>query len=139
MENEIKKYLEQYDFIVFALIFGSYASHKISSKSDLDIGIYNKESMDLLLLGRMITDLEKITNIKIDLLELKDIYKKSPLLAYQIVTNNRLLFSKNEDIFIAFKRKSFLYYFDTEKLRKSVNTAFYKRISSKNFGKRNYA
>ena len=139
MENEIKKYLESYDFLIFTLIFGSYASQTAGSKSDLDIGIYSNESLDLLLLGRMITDLEKITNLKIDLIELKDIYKKSPNLAYQIVKNHKLLFLKNEDVYFEFKRRSFLYYFDTEKLRESVRSALYKRISSKKFGKRNYA
>ena len=139
INTQITNYLKQYDDIEFALIFGSFASGKVGSKSDLDLAIFSKESLDLLLLGKMIVDLEKITEFKIDLLELKDIYKKNPLLAYQIVTNCKLLFSKDENIFSEFKRKSFLSYFDTEKLRKSVNSAFYKRISSKKFGKRNYA
>ena len=107
--------------------------------SDLDIGIYSKGNIDLLSIGKIITDLEKISSKKVDLLELNDLYKKSPTLAYKIVTNYELLFSKNENVFIDFKRNSFLYYFDTEYLRKSVNTALYKRISSKKFGKRNYA
>ena len=136
---QITNYLKQYVNIEFALIFGSFASGKAGSKSDLDLGIFSKESFDLLLLGKMIVDLEKITGLKIDLLELKDIYKKNPLLSYQIVTNCKLLFSKDENIFLEFKRRSFLSYFDTERLRRSVNSAFYKRIYSKKFGKRNYA
>ena len=139
INTQIANYLKQYDDIEFALIFGSFASGEAGIKSDLDLGIFSKKSFDLLLLGKMIVDLERITELKIDLIELKDIYKKNPLLAYQIVTNCKLLFSKDENIFYEFKRKSFLSYFDTEKLRKSVNSAFYKRISSKKFGKRNYA
>ena len=84
MENETKKYLEQYNFINFALIFGSNAIGKVRNKSDLDVGIYFDKDLDLLFLGKFITDLEKITKKKIDLLELKDIYKKLPVLAYQI-------------------------------------------------------
>ena len=139
LEIEIKNYLEQYSSIDFALIFGSFTSGKMSRKSDLDLGIFTVESIDLILLGRMIVDLEKITNLKVDLIELNNLYKKSPLFAYQIVTNHKILFSRDNKRYIDFKRRTFLYYFDTEKLRESVNSTFYKRISSKKFGKRNYA
>ena len=137
--NELKAYFKQYDDIKFALIFGSFSSGKVGGKSDLDVGIFCNENLDLLILGRMIVDLEKITEMEIDLLELNGLYKKNPFLAYQIVTNYKLLFSIDEDAFVEFKRKSLLSYFDTERLRKPVNSAFYKRISSKKFGKRNYA
>ncbi len=139
MENEIKKYLEQYDFINFALFFGSYVNGKAGNMSDLDIGIYCEENPDLLLLGKIIYDLEIITKKKIDLLELKDIYKKNPALAYRIATKHKIIFVRDNELFIEFKRRAFLYYFDTEKLRKSVRDTFYERISSKKFGKRNYA
>ncbi len=139
MENEIKKYLKQYDFIIFALIFGSYVTGDHKDKSDLDIGIYSKECIDLLQLGKIITDMEKISNRKIDLIELKDLYKKSPLFAYNVIIDYKLLFAKDKNEFIKFKRNIFLEYFDTEKLRKSVHSTFHKRISSAKFGKRNYA
>jgi predicted nucleotidyltransferase len=139
IEIAVKNYLKQYEDIEFALIFGSYASGKTGNKSDLDVGIFCIESVDLILLGKMIVDLEKITNLKIDLIELKNLYNKSPLLAYQIVTNHKKLFSRDSEIFIDFKRRTFLYYFDTERLRKSVNSTFFKRISSKKIGERNYA
>jgi predicted nucleotidyltransferase len=139
LEIKVTNYLKRYEEVDFALFFGSFVSGRFGNKSDLDVGIFYNKSLDLLLIGRIVTDLEEITNLKIDLLELNDIYKKHPLLAYQIATNYKLLFSKNEDCFVNFKRNAFLYYFDTERLRKSVNSAFNKRISSKNFGKRNYA
>ncbi|GBD90766.1 hypothetical protein BMS3Abin04_01485 [bacterium BMS3Abin04] len=83
--------------------------------------------------------MEKISNRKIDLIELKDLYKKSPLFAYNVIIDYKLLFAKDKNEFIKFKRNIFLEYFDTEKLRKSVHSTFHKRISSAKFGKRNYA
>lgn len=139
LENKVRDYLQQYENIVFAMIFGSFAAGNLGAKSDLDIAIYCKEEFDLIKLGRIIIDLKKYSPKKIDVIELNNLFNKSNLLAYQIVTNNRLLFSRDDDVLIEFKRKTLLSYFDTERLRQAVNSAFYKRISSKKFGERNYA
>ena len=139
MIEEIKNYLENYENILFAILFGSYASGKTNSKSDLDIGIYSDQEINLLKLGKIITDLEKITGVKIDLIELNNLFNKSPLLAYQITTNHKVIFVRDETALVNFKRLTLLNYFDTGELRKTVNAAFYNRISEKKFGKRNYA
>ena len=139
MREEIKYYLKNYNEVLFAVIFGSYAAGNAKTNSDLDIGIYTEKGIDLLNLGRIITGLEKIADVKVDLLELKDLFKKSPVLSYQIVTNNKELFIKDETAFVNFKRQTLLYYFDTRELREAFNSAFYNRISKLEFGKRNYA
>lgn len=139
MIEEIKNYLENYENILFAILFGSYASGKTNSKSDLDIGIYIDQDISLLKLGKIITGLEKITALKIDLIELNNLYNKSPLLAYQITSNHKVIFVRDGTALINFKRMTLLNYFDTAELRKTVSTVFYNRISEKKFGKRNYA
>lgn len=139
MIENIKKYLEQYENISFAVIYGSYASGNTNCKSDLDIGIYTNQEIDLLKLGTIITNLERITDFKVDLIELNNLFNKSPLLAYRIITNHKVIFIRDETVLLNFKRLTFLNYFDTEGLRKTVNAAFYNRISEKKFGKRNYA
>jgi predicted nucleotidyltransferase len=138
-KNKIKNLLEQYDEILFALFFGSCVSGKHSGISDLDIGISCQKPLDLIQLGKIILEIEKISNRKIDLIELNELYNKSPLLAYNIITNNSVIFQRNECAFVDFKRKTFLSYFDTERLRKMVRESFYERISTNKFGKRNYA
>lgn len=137
--EKIKNYLEQYEIISFAVIFGSHAAGTSNSKSDLDIGIYTEGEVDLLKLGRIISDLEKIAGLKIDILELNNLYKKSPLLSQQITSNHKVIFVRDEDVLTNFKRVTLLNFFDTEGLRNITNTAFYKRIEGKKFGKRNYA
>ena len=97
------------------------------------------QKIDLLEIGGIVSDLEKITNKKIDLVELNNLYLKNPLLAYEIITKSELLFCKNENSLIEYKTKTYLNYLDTEKLRDIVNKDFYRRISTKKFGKRNYA
>ena len=138
IKDKVKNYLEQYEIISFAVIFGSYASGKTSSKSDLDIGIYFSREIELLELGKIITALEKITCLKVDLIELKNLFNRSPLLAYHVITNYKVIFVKDQDVLVNFKRLTFLNYFDTKQLRDAVNKAFYKRISENKFGKRNY-
>jgi len=107
--------------------------------SDVDIGIYLNKKIDLLEIGRIVSDLQKITRKKIDVVELNKLYLKNPLLAFEIITKSDLLFYKNKNLLIEFKTRTYLNYLDTEKLRNTVNKDFYQRIAGKKFGKRNYA
>lgn len=137
--NDIKNSLINKENIIFALLFGSGISGNDNQLSDIDMAVFCKKKYELIELGKIIAALEKITNRKVDLIELNDLYKRSPLLAYEIVTHSRLLFSRDDDVLTEFKRKTFLYYFDTAQLRECVHTSLYKRISDKKLAKRNYA
>lgn len=136
--NTIRNILIDYDEIIFALLFGSRVDNKKSGKSDIDIGIFTGGNLNLLKKGKIISDIENITKQKVDLLELNNIYKKSPLLAYKVATNYKTIFNKNENLLTGFKTNSFKYYFDSIKLREAVRAAFLKRIAAKKFGYRNY-
>lgn len=138
--NKIRSSLLTVDYhIEFAFAFGSFISGKSNSLSDIDIAIYLDRKIDLIKFGRIVSDLEKLNVKKIDLVELNNLYLKNPLLAYEIITKSELLFCRNENALIEYKTKTYLNYLDTEKLRDNVNKAFYRRISDKKFGKRNYA
>jgi predicted nucleotidyltransferase len=43
---ECRKRLMEYENIIFAYVFGSYASGKVREDSDIDIAIYLKERID---------------------------------------------------------------------------------------------
>jgi len=137
--NKIRSFILTKEYIEFAFSFGSSISGKFNSLSDVDIGIYFNKKIDLLEIGGIVSDLEKITGKKIDLVELNNLYLKNPFFAYEIITNSNLLFCKNENSLVEFKTKTYLNYLDTEKLRKTVNKDFYRRISDNKFGKRDYA
>ncbi len=69
--------MQKNENIIFALIFGSFNSASFSKVSDIDVGFLSKKEFDLIELGIIIADLEKITRKKIDFIELNDLYKKN--------------------------------------------------------------
>ncbi len=137
--EKIKEALESFEDIEFAFIFGSYARGNEKRMSDVDIAVHFSSDIDLLELGKIIAKLEAITKRKVDFVTLNNLYKKNPLLAFEIIKNSRLLFVRDIEKLISFKTQTQLEYFDTEKLRKETRETFGKRISEKKFGKRNYA
>lgn len=137
--DNIKNILISYENIVFVYIFGSYSTNIANFNSDIDLGVYTKTSFDLLTLGHIIYEIEKVIDKKVDLIELNDLFKKNPLLAYEIVTKGKTLFCKKHNDLINFKRMTYQNYFDTIELRKEINSKFYQRINTKRFGDRNYA
>lgn len=132
--EEITKYLEEIPGIRFAYLFGSYAEGKELPMSDVDIAIYCEKELELLELGRKIVDLEKITGKKIDLVQMNGLYKKSPVLAYEIITTGKELIEKDKNEHCEFKTSSYKYYFDTEYLRKEYDYYFRKRLRGEKLG-----
>lgn len=139
IKDKIKNILKKKNNIVFALLFGSQITGKTLPFSDIDLGIYFDNKVNLLEIGRIISELEKTTQRKIDLVILNEIFKKDPLFAYEIISKSELLFSKNDKVLIEFKKRAILEYLDTSKLREVVRKDFMKRIDEKRFGQLNYA
>ncbi len=139
MENVIRQILSRDPRIEVALLFGSHASGKPTALSDVDIGIITNEDIPLLDLGYLTFQLERaLPTSHIDLQVLNDAYKRNPRFAFNVVSNCRVLFCRNEDAFVDFKRNTYLYYFDTQPLRDQVDAAFRRRIAAGKFGQRNY-
>ena len=134
----IAKELQSFDFVVFALLFGSYAKDRATAISDIDVGIYTDSNKDLLTIGLLINRLERICQKKIDIVLLNDLYKKKPFLAYEIVSKGQLILCKDLNKFVEFKKNVFLYYLDTKPLRDKIDKAFKERVNSGRFGERNY-
>ena len=125
--------------IVFALVFGSQANGQANRLSDVDIGIFTKEDTPLLRMGRIVSALEKVLKKEVDLVILNDIYKRKPNFAFQVISSAKLLFTRDEDLFVEFKKNVFLYYLDAKPLIDMVKAAMNKRIEAGAFGERNYA
>ncbi len=135
--KKCKEFLEKIEYIDFALIFGSYAQRKAFPFSDLDIAIHTSKELDLLELGELTIQLEKLTEKEVDLLILNDLYKKDPLLAYNVVTEGILLFARSQDQWVEYKTKAYLYYLDHKPLYEAMTRSFLKRIEENKIGKRN--
>ena len=137
--GKIKEVLESFEDIEFAFVFGSYASGNAKHMSDIDIAAHFSSDIDLLELGKIIAKLEVVAKRKVDFVTLNNLYKKNPLLAFEIIKNSNLLFVRDIEKLISFKTRAQLEYFDTEKLRRETRETFRRRISERKFGKRNYA
>ena len=73
-----------------------------------------------------------------DLVVLNDLYKRKPNFAFQVISSAKLLFTKDEDLFVDFKKNVFLYYLDSKPLIEMVKANMNKRIETGAFGERNF-
>jgi len=135
--NKITDRLKGLELIEFAILFGSFSESKQTDLSDIDLGLFFSEEIKLLVLGNIITELTSITNKKVDVVILNDLNKKDPFFANEIITKGKILFCRNDNSFIEYRRKVFLEFLDTAYFREKIKTAFKNRLNE-NFGKRNY-
>lgn len=137
--DKISNVLKGDNNIVFALVFGSQVNGQANQLSDMDIGIFTKDDIPLLGLGRIVSALKKIVKKGVDLVVLNDLYKRKPNFAFHIISSAKLLFTRDEDLFVDFKKNVFLYYLDAKPLIDMVKANMNKRIEAGTFGERNYA
>jgi len=131
----IEKSLRSFDYIDFALLFGSYASGKQSAMSDVDIAIYTNRPIDLLEQGIMISKLEETLHKRIDLLVLNGLYKTNPKMAFSVVDNHKILFCNTMEKYLTFKTNTYKYYFDQKPMFDMFDKALRERIESGTYGK----
>lgn len=127
--SKIKEILDSYDVIINALLFGSYAKGASHSMSDIDIAIQTREEPDLLAIGEIISDVESVAEKKVDLVMLNDLYKKAPLLAFNIYQNHKILFIKDKEAFDSFKENALHFYLDFKHIIDEQNRAFLQRVA----------
>lgn len=70
-----------------------------------------------------------------DLLVLNGLYEKNPVLAYEVITSWKLIYCKDEEAFIRYKKYTFLYYFEHQPLFERVKADPKRRIREGKFGK----
>lgn len=139
-EAEIaSKCLLQFNFVESAVLFGSFAEGKENKMSDMDVGIVAIKDLSLIEIGFAAARIEKALKRRVDIVILNDLYKKNPLLAYEILSKGKILFCRNEDRLIELKTNTILSFMDTAQLRDIVNKALRERMKSGRFGERNYA
>ncbi|WP_187647373.1 type VII toxin-antitoxin system MntA family adenylyltransferase antitoxin [Nitrosophilus labii] len=129
----LKKYFLDKDYKL-VLLFGSFAKGDFHSFSDVDIAVWiekdeieNKIDLNL--------ELEEILGKKVDIVNLKDLFKKDSLLSYEIAINHIPIKIADEELYIDFKSKSYLYYFDRKPLYKMIDKAFKERIEKDDIAK----
>ncbi len=135
--REIKKILKNYfldkDYKL-VLLFGSFAKGDFHSFSDVDIGIWiEKDELDDKV--KLNLELEEILGKRVDIVNLKDLFKRDSLLSYEIAINHTPIKIADEELYIDFKTQSYLYYFDRKILYEIVDKAFLERIRKDDIAK----
>jgi len=127
--------LAGYDFIAFALLFGSHARQAAFPWSDVDIAIYATRPLELLEMGEIIATLEDVVKRDVDLVVLNDALERNPALAYHAVKEGIVLFCRDHAALVDFKRRAVLHYLDTAPLRALIARAREERLRTGRFGK----
>lgn len=116
----LRPVLEARPEVVFALLFGSVARGQATPLSDVDVGIYTEQPLELLELGGLVNELEQVAGCSVDVVELREALERRPALAYEAVAQGKLICCRDEDRWVDFKCRTFLTYFDTEPLRRMI-------------------
>jgi len=135
VQQELVEILCRNEMVVNALLFGSYASGRVHNMSDVDIAIETARELSLYEMGMIIADIESLLDKKVDLVILNDLYKKSPLLAYNIYLNHQKLCIGDQKKYDRFKENALRYYLDFKPVLDEQNIAFSKRIADGNLAK----
>ncbi|RLA68430.1 MAG: hypothetical protein DRQ78_00375 [Epsilonproteobacteria bacterium] len=133
--KQLKQLLQTYDFIDFALLFGSYANNTQKVLSDIDIGIYTNRSIGLVEQGFLISSIEEKFEKNIDLVILNNLSKSNAKLAFNIVNNHKIIFCNNTEIYIDFKIYTYKFYFDQKPMYEMFDKALLERIANGTYGK----
>jgi len=123
-----------YDFIEFALLFGSFAGGTPQPWSDVDIAVYVSRPLGLLEQGQLAAALERSLGREVDLLLLNTALDRDPALAYRAITEGTLLSCRDRKTFVDCKTRAMVRYLDTAFLRSLVSRAFHQRLETGGFG-----
>ncbi|MCK9371762.1 MAG: nucleotidyltransferase domain-containing protein [Sulfuricurvum sp.] len=125
----------QYDEIRILLLFGSQVRGNTRFDSDIDLAIGFKNEPDLMMIGKIVAELESATDHRIDLVVLNGLPSKNPLLAYNITGMHEIVICHDTQLYEAFKTRSYLEYFDFEPILRTQNEKLIEELQHGNFGK----
>lgn len=131
----LRHYYCQKNDVAFVLLFGSYAKGTNGFGSDADIAISFISEPSLLELGTMVSELEGLLQMETDLVNLKDISLRQPLLAYNILQNHQVVCMNDSDSYNRFKEEALHHYLDFKPVIDDSNRAFFERTLHGNPGK----
>ena len=119
----------------FAILFGSAATGKLRPFSDVDVALHTPQSIEILDLGSLASDLEEAAGRAVDILELRGLESRNPALAFAALESGRPFLVRNEEALVRFRKSTFLAYLDTAPLRRRMHEALLERIRGGGFGR----
>ena len=112
IKPKITKIVEKHG-LDFVVLFGSQATGRTHSKSDVDVGVISHEKFDIL---KLMTDLDKV--FERDDVTAVDLSKSSPTLMYEVVHDGKLLYEREQASFLKWKFYAIKIWMDTDWLRR---------------------
>lgn len=111
------------------LTFGSYGTDRFTSESDLDVAY--DASADLSLDDQHALLMDLIRYFQRDRIDLVDLKRAGPLLAYEIACHGKPLYQVEPDGFLKFKLKASARYADTRHLRQARKVWLNEQLETK--------
>ncbi|MDP3996221.1 MAG: nucleotidyltransferase domain-containing protein [bacterium] len=112
MNNRIRELADEYGLNVVVL-FGSQATGKIHSKSDVDIAVISRKPVERIKLVSEFSDL-----LRRDDVEVVNLVNASPTLMRSVVADGKLLYEAEEGAFLRWKIYAIKIWMETAWLRK---------------------
>ena len=125
--------LQKRDDVLNALLFGSWASGDAHPLSDVDIAIQCRREPSILEHAEMAEELRELLGRRVDLVLMERALVESPLLAYRIYRNHRLLFCRDREGYDAFRTAALHAYMDLLPLLHEQQEAFEGRLRDGTF------
>ncbi|WP_094227151.1 type VII toxin-antitoxin system MntA family adenylyltransferase antitoxin [Methanolobus psychrotolerans] len=129
----LKEFFLGEECVELAYLFGSVSEGKAGARSDIDIGVYlsgtltkvQRNHKRIELIGSLATLLK---SDKVDLLVIND---TSPVLSFEIIKPNVLVFERDQDLKVDVEQRIMSTYLDWKYYEDRLNRNFLKRIMEK--------
>lgn len=108
---QIKALAEKYN-IEFVVLFGSQATGRTHSKSDIDIAVISKNKLDIPHLMSEMSEIFKKEDVQV-----VDLAKASPTLMYAVIKEGKALYENHQYAFVNWKLYAIKIWMDTKWLR----------------------
>jgi uncharacterized protein len=96
IEEPIREVLQRHQDIKLCIVFGSFASGKASSKSDLDIAVAGAQALDCDTFLELAAEFSVATNREIDLV---DLMAATGLILKQALSTGRIVQNHNKSLY----------------------------------------
>jgi predicted nucleotidyltransferase len=110
--------------VLAAYLFGSRARGEARERSDLDVAVLEMpgRELDLRAEDRMRRSIASATGLPVDFVRLR---APSPVLAFEVLSENRRVFSRDAALADEIEERLLLHYLDTEHLRRIQREYFF--------------
>jgi uncharacterized protein YutE (UPF0331/DUF86 family)/predicted nucleotidyltransferase len=126
--GKVREVLERKENVIFAYVFGSYATGKYIRGSDIDIAVYTKKPLKWRELIELALELEDSLGVEVDVVDLRT----APLLlAYEVISKGVVVVERDKEERIGFETRVLKEYLDLKpRLERYYSEVLSKRTTS---------